>query len=163
MFLLSMNMSVELDCDLNRRHQHPPCVRSRTHPVQPDRPTGSPPGLCSSARPGGLVLCLEGRSHPVPSHWGRNHSRAGRIPRRPPAGPTGRHTPCPTSHPSTAPPVQHSGLNLPPAAQPGFLRTLWWCQSMCLWWQAGIRITEERHSYQTLQIGNFSIILDFLL
>ena len=146
-FLVCMNMFV----DLNRRHQHPPCVRSRTRSVQPDRPTGSPPGPYSSARPAGPVLCLEGRSRPVPSRWGRNHSRAGRTPRWHPAGPTGRHTPCPTSHPSTAPPARHSGPNLLPAAQPGGLRTLSWCQSICLWWQAG-------NAWETIFLGSYSII-----
>lgn len=108
--------------DLNIWHQHPPCVHSRAPPVQPDRSTGSALFRCSSAHRGGWVLCLGGRSRPGPSHWGRNHSRAGRTPRWHPSGPTGRHILCPISRLSTAPPVQHSGLGLLPAAQDGGLR-----------------------------------------
>ena len=108
-------------CDLSMWPQHPLCVRSRSPPVRPGRPTGSPHGPNSSARPGGRVLCRRVRSRPVPTHWGRNHSPAGRTPRWHPSGPSRRHTLFPVRRLSTAPRVQHSGRAQQPATQPGGL------------------------------------------
>lgn len=149
-----------LGCNLSIRHQHPLCVRSRARPVQHDRPTGCPPRRYSLARPDRRVLCPGGRSHPVPSHWGHNRSRAGHTPRQHPVGPTGHHTLCPISHSSTAPPAQHSGLILRPAAQPGGLRTSSCCQLICYpgtWVIFILSIysnwtIERKHSFQSLQI-----------
>lgn len=106
---------------LNTPPQHPPCVRSRTRPARPDRPTGSPQPRCSSARPGTRLLCPGGRSRPGPSHWGRSRSWAVGRPRLRPAGPTGRHTPSPSRRVSRPPPVRYSGLCPRTAAQPGGL------------------------------------------